>query len=197
MIVPFKDSQPADGPCGFFRMSRKQMMARRVSILVSPLLLVGGCVMLSGCSGTDAARAFGLERSMPDEYTVTTRAPLSMPTSDELDKPTHNGDERRQDESERLQALETPSPDVALRGTNGDTSEGQTILVNEAAAASDTVDTGELTSSGSSFVEQLMFWRGRSGTVVDAKAENRRLKTNAALGKSPTKGATPTTNARQ
>lgn len=174
------------------------MMARRVSTLVSPLLLLGSCVMLSGCSGSETARAFGLERSMPDEYTVTTRAPLSMPTSDELAKPTRNGDERRQDESERLQALETLSPDVALRGTNGDTSEGQTILVNEAAAASDTVDTGELASSGSGFVEQLMFWKGgHAGTVVDAKAENQRLKTNAALGKPPTKGATLTTNVRQ
>lgn len=171
-------------------------MARRVSTLISPLLLLGGCFLLSGCSGNEAARAFGLERSLPDEYTVTTRAPLSMPPSDELVKPT-KGDDRRQDESERLQALETLSPDVALRGTNGDTSEGQTILVNEATEASDAPDRGELGEAGSGFVQELMFWKGgKAGAVVDADGENRRLKTNAALGNSPTKGVTPTQHAK-
>lgn len=168
------------------------MIVRRVSTLISPVLLVGGCMMLSGCSGHEAAQAFGLERSMPDEYTVTTRSPLSMPPSEELVKPS-KGDERTQDESERLQALETLSPDVALRGTNGDTSEGQTILVNEASAAADEPDQGELGAAGTGFVEQLMFWKGgKDGGVVNADEENRRLKTNAALGLPPTKGVTPT-----
>ena len=171
-------------------------MVRRVSTLISPVLLLGSCLMLSGCSGNEAARAFGLERSMPDEYTVTTRAPLSMPPSDELTKPTTKGDERRQDESERLQALETLSPDVALRGSSGDTSEGQTILVNEATTASDEPDEGELGAAGSGFSEQIMFWKGHNaGSGVDASAENRRLKTNAALGNPPTQGVTPTQKA--
>ncbi|MFT8334905.1 DUF3035 domain-containing protein [Acetobacter orientalis] len=170
-------------------------MARRVSTLISPLLLVGGCMMLNGCSGSEAARAFGLERSMPDEYTVTTRAPLSMPPMDELAKPV-SGADRPQDESERLQALETLSPDVALHGENGSSSEGQSILINEATQASDSPDNGELGQAGSGFVEQLMFWKGgKAGSVVDADEENRRLKTNAALGNKPTKGVTPTQSA--
>ncbi|GAN60257.1 hypothetical protein ACI01nite_08490 [Acetobacter cibinongensis] len=170
-------------------------MARRVSTLISPLLLLGGCVLLTGCSGSEAARAFGLERSMPDEYTVTTRAPLSMPPMDELAKPV-SGAERPQDESERLQALETLSPDVALHGENGSNSDGQSMLVTEASQAADAPDQGELGQAGSGFVEQLMFWKGgKAGAVVDADEENRRLKTNAALGKPPTHGVTPTQRA--
>lgn len=170
-------------------------MARRVSTLISPLLLLGGCMMLNGCSGSEAARAFGLERSMPDEYTVTTRAPLSMPPMDELAKPV-SGAERPQDESERLQALETLSPDVALHGEGGSNSEGQNILVNEATQASEGSDEGELGQAGSGFVEELMFWKGgKAGSVVNADEENRRLKTNAALGNKPTKGVTPTQSA--
>ena len=186
--------------CHTGRLGRKdirQKMARRVSTLISPLLLVGGCVMLTGCSGSEAARAFGLERSMPDEYTVTTRAPLSMPPMDALAKPV-SGAERPQDESERLQALATLSPDVALRGTNGDTSGAQTILVNEAAEASDAPDEGELGAAGSGFVSQLMFWKGgNAGSAVDSDAENRRLKANAALGDKPTKGVTPTVHPKK
>ena len=171
------------------------MIVRRVSTLISPVLLLGSSFMLSGCSGSEAARAFGLERSMPDEYTVTTRSPLSMPPSEELVKPSKE-DEHRQDENERLQALETLSPDVALRGTGGDTSEGQTILINRASAAADMPDNGELGAAGAGFVEQIMFWKGaKAGSVVDTDGENRRLKTNAALGNPPTKGVTPTQKA--
>ncbi len=41
-----------------------------------------------------------------------------------------------------------------------------------------------------------MFWRGgQAGSVVDADAEKRRLQQNAALGRPPTDGATPTVKA--
>lgn len=169
------------------------MMLRRISIVFAPLLLLGSSFVVSGCSGRDVARAFGLQRSMPNEYTVTTRRPLSMPPSDELVK-FGKETKQQQDESDRLQALETLSPDVALSGTGGSTSEGQTILINRANAAANMPDDDELGASEPSFSERVMFWEGeRAGSVVNAEAENRRLKTNLALGKPITKGATPTT----
>ncbi len=56
------------------------MMAKQMILRVRRFVAVSGVlVALTGCSGSDLSRAFGLERSMPDEYTVTTQPPLSMP----------------------------------------------------------------------------------------------------------------------
>ncbi|WP_323990030.1 MULTISPECIES: DUF3035 domain-containing protein [Nguyenibacter] len=156
------------------------------------VLLMAGGFLLAGCSGSDVSRAFGLERDSPDEYTVTTRAPLSMPPSEALAVP-HSDAARPQDESPRLQALETLSPNVALQGASGAASTGQAALVNEASSAAGASNQGELGQAGQGFVDQLMFWHGGgAGSVVDGAAENRRLRRNAALGNSPTQGATPT-----
>lgn len=146
---------------------------------------------LTGCSGADMTRAFGLRRDAPDEYTVTTRAPLSMPPSDDLQTP-REGAPRPQDESPRLQALETLSPNVALEGVNGTSSTGQEALGSEAQATSPQ-GRQELGHPESGFVNNVMFWnRGEAGSVVDGDAENARLKHNSAMGKSPIDGTTPT-----
>lgn len=168
-------------------------MVRVNSALLSTVGVAGLAISLSGCSGADVSRAFGLERSVPDEYTVTTRSPLSMPPSSELAPPS-TGASRPQDESERLQALETLSPDVALHGSSGSDSEGQSLLISEAGASSTQPNQGELGAAGDkSYVDQLLFWKGGgAGGVVDGESENRRLKANAALGNPPTQGATPT-----
>ncbi len=48
-------------------------------------------------------------------------------------------------------------------------------------------------SKDESFTDKIMFWQSRPkpGTIVDAKAEKKRLRNNAALGAAPTKGRTP------
>lgn len=170
----------------------RRSMAPMLSRLVPFTLLLSGGLLLSGCTGADVNRAFGLERDLPDEYTVTTRAPLSMPPTQEL-APPHSDAARPQDESPRLQALETLSPNVALQSADGAPSSGQAALVDEADDASTASDKGELGKAGQGFIDQLMFWNGGgAGNVVDGQAENRRLRRNAALGNSPTQGATPT-----
>ena len=152
-------------------------------------------LMLSGCTGEQIERDFGLVRDAPDEYTVTTRAPLSMPPDAQIVAP-QPGADRPQEQSTRTQALETLAPDVALQGANGSNSPGQTALVQTAAsnsAAPTGAGRGELDRPGTGFVNELMFWRGgEAGSVVDADAEKRRLQENAALGRAPTDGATPT-----
>mgnify|MGYP003362862660 CR=1 FL=1 len=159
-------------------------------------LVTTGGLSLTGCSGGDVTRAFGLERSMPDEYTVTTRTPLSMPPSDELGAPSSAAVQRAQESNPRMQALETLSPNVALQGTYGDSSPGQTALVGEANEASNAPDKGEMGKAGTSFVDHLMFWHGGgAGNVVNAKAENVRLREDSALGRNLTQGATPTLSA--
>lgn len=158
--------------------------------------LVATGFALVGCSGQEVERDFGLVRDAPDEYTVTTRAPLSMPPDARIAPPTPGAD-RPQEQSTRTQALETLAPDVALQGANGGPSPGQAALVQDAgtaAAAPPGTGRGELDHPGASFVNELMFWRGggKPGTLVDTEAEKRRLQQNAALGRSPTDGATPT-----
>ena len=48
-----------------------------------PLLAAGA--LLAGC-GADTARSFGLTRDAPDEFQVTTRAPLSMPPPEVVER---------------------------------------------------------------------------------------------------------------
>lgn len=150
---------------------------------------------LSGCSGQEIERSFGLVRDAPDEYTVTTRAPLSMPPDAQIAAP-QPGADRPQEQSTRIQALETLAPNVALQGTGGSDSPGQVALVQNATASSAAptgAARGELDRPGTGFVNELMFWKGgEASSVVDADAEKRRLQENAALGRAPTDGATPT-----
>lgn len=156
--------------------------------------LVLGLFSLSACSGSDVVRAFGSQRVAPDEYTVTTRAPLAMPPSEKLALP--GSDTHRPDQSARMQALETLDPDVALHSFHGDESQGQAELTGEADAMAKAPFNAELGDKNAGFVDQLMFWQGgKAGSVVDAEAENMRIERNSALGAKMNEGATPTTNA--
>ncbi len=163
--------------------------ARTAALLLLPL----AGLLLSACSGEEIERDFGLTRTAPDEFTVTTRAPLSMPPSASLATPTPGAD-RPQEQSTQTQALETLAPNVALQGAGGSTSAGQQALVADAGQAAAQAPTGgALDHPSQGFVNELMFWQGgKAGEVVDAEAERKRLQENAALGRSPTVGATPT-----
>ena len=46
-----------------------------------PFALLALSLPLLAACGADTARTFGFTRDAPDEFTVTTRAPLSMPPS--------------------------------------------------------------------------------------------------------------------
>lgn len=128
---------------------------------------------------------------MPDEYTVTTRPPLSMPPSEQLNLPGFGG--RQTFDTPRRQALETLSPNAALAQIEGKDSAGQRALMGEVATTSSASGHGELAPADAGMTETLMFWHGgRAGRVVDGEAENRRLRRVSALGQNPASGATPT-----
>ncbi|GAN55541.1 hypothetical protein Tasa_048_166 [Tanticharoenia sakaeratensis NBRC 103193] len=152
-----------------------------------------GVSMLAGCTGADVSRAFGLTRDVPDEYTVTTRPPLSMPPSESLGAPGSTTMASSVDQSPRMQALETLSPNAALNNTNGSSSAGQSALVGAVNQGASAPNNAELSPAGAGFVDNLMFWQaGSAGSVVDGQAENGRIRQNAALGRAQTNGATPT-----
>ena len=60
-------------------------------------------------------------------------------------------------------------------------------------------ETQSVNAESKDFIDTLVFWRDEepTGEIVDADAEARRLSENAALGKSPVEGTTPTIERRK
>ncbi len=157
---------------------------------------------LAGCS--NAKEQLGLTRKSPDEFAVIKRAPLAMPPDYAL-RPPAPGAARPQEEAVETQAREVvfgqqgqPAP-----ASRTPTSTESAVLQQAGAQAADpsirsVVDkeAGETTSSKKPVAERLLGWTtGKNGepgaTVVDAAAENERLKKNAQEGKPVTEGETP------
>ena len=163
------------------------------------LLAVVALVSLAGCDAGRLSRTFGLSRDAPDEFTVTTQAPLSMPPDYNL-RPPRPGAPRPQQQPERVQAEEALIPQVALSTpqTVG-TSPGQAALVQEAGPAAPNdirrrVDQdARLEQANEGFLDKLLYWRktDTQNVVVDSEREAQRLRQNAALGQSPETGDTP------
>ncbi|MBU8543440.1 MULTISPECIES: DUF3035 domain-containing protein [Roseomonadaceae] len=164
----------------------------RTILLGLPLLAV-----LAGCGG-DTARSLGFTRDPPDEFQVTTRAPLSVPPRlTELPPPTP-GAPRPQDQRAPASAILGGSPAAAAaRPVSG----GERALLAQAGqpvpdSIRDQVDAESLRLDrpDRSVVDRLMFWRGTTpaaGTAVDPQREAQRLRENAALGRETTEGVTP------
>jgi hypothetical protein len=168
------------------------------SRILGPLLLSGGLFLLAGCDSGNLTRTFGLTRDAPDEYTVTTRAPLSMPPEYNL-RPPLPGAPRPQEQTERQQAEEALVPQLALGAPASTASPGQTALVQQAGPAAPTdirrrVDAdARYETDDDSFIDKLLYWRKPDSqhAQVDAQKESQRLRQNAALGEGPDVGDTP------
>jgi hypothetical protein len=170
--------------------------ARRHSV---PLLLGGAAVLLAGCSvnGDSLSRTFGLTRDTPDEFSVTTQAPLAMPP-DYAIRPPRPGAPRPQDVPDQEAAEQALIPQAALNAPTTGMSPGQEALVAQAGPPAPADIRAEVSQDaskdyGRSFADRLMFWRPtpQPGIVVDPTRESQRLRQNAALGQSPQSGETP------
>ncbi|MBV9653887.1 MAG: DUF3035 domain-containing protein [Acetobacteraceae bacterium] len=164
-------------------------------------LACGTLLMLAGCGGDQSiARTLGMVRDAPDEFTVTTRAPLVMPPSYDLPLPAP-GSPRPQESPERVQAEQALVPESALAATpaEGQDSPGQEALVKLAGPPAPphirrTVNAESLDDQPPrSLTDRLMFWQSPPppGTVVDASREAQRIRENAALGQPIVDGDTP------
>jgi hypothetical protein len=155
-------------------------------------------LLLAGCGDSSLSRTFGLVRDTPDEFTVVTRAPLSMPPDFAL-RPPQPGAPRPQELSDRAQAESALVPESVLAGTRGGVSPGQAALIRDAGggAPSDIrqrVDReARLGANEDSFVDKVLYWRKSDSqkAVVDPTLEAKRLQQNSALGQSPMTGDTP------
>lgn len=167
------------------------------------IVLVAGLASgLVGC-GSETARTLGFTRDAPDEFTVTTRAPLSMPPDMTTLPPPRPGASRPQEASAREQAEAALIGGAALSGPAAAPvrpSSGEAALLARAGHGAPPdirrrVDEEalRLEQPDRSFVDRLMFWREPPppGTPVDPEREAQRLRENAALGRPPTDGETP------
>jgi hypothetical protein len=161
--------------------------------------LLTGLLCLAGCS-SDLTRQFGFTRDTPDEFTVTTRAPLSMPPDYSL-RPPQPGASRPQEMSAQRAAEAALVPQAALQTGNArSASPGEQALLAAAGAPAPAnirqqIDADSAADSGNrSFTDYLMFWRKPTptpGIAVDPQKEAERLRANAALGQNVNQGETP------
>jgi Protein of unknown function (DUF3035) len=168
-------------------------------LMIRAMLLTGGTLLLAGCDNGGLSRTFGLTRDAPDEFAVTTRAPLSLPPDYNL-RPPRPGAPRPQELSEQRQAQEILVPQTALNPpVAGSTSPGQNALLAQSGpdAPPDIrrrVDQdSRLDKPDDGFVDRLLYWRksNPNSAIVDPVAEAQRVKANSALGQSQQNGTTP------
>lgn len=175
------------------------MTQARLRQPAAPAVLLLGCgLLLAGCDTGGLSRTFGLSRDAPDEFTVTTRAPLSMPPDFAL-RPPRPGAPRPQEQSAQQQAEETLVPQTALGTPTVTPTPGEQALLEQAGPPVSSAVRQEINRDASiesgdpGFVNKLLFWKKPETTavLVDPLKESRRLRTNAALGENLDNGETP------
>jgi hypothetical protein len=179
-------------------------MAPLVGQVTKGLRLAACAAALAGCGNGQLGRTLGFVHDAPDEFTVTTRAPLAMPTNFALPPP-RPGAIRPQEQSERTKAELALVPQMALGAPAQGTSPGQQALVQSAGPPAGTAIRTEVDQEAvrdrpsEGLGDKLMFWRTppKPGVVVDPQKEAKRLRENAALGQSQETGETPIVQPKQ
>lgn len=166
------------------------------------LLLIGGALLV-GCEET--RQKIGGSKTGPDEFSVYTRAPLSLPPEFKL-RPPEPGAIRPQGVDPRSNAKEAITggrPATAEQSINGPDgrSPGTVALLGKTGAdkadpairATVNKESSVLADDQASLVDKIIFWRDADafGNVVDPDKESKRIQQNQALGKPVTGGDTP------
>jgi hypothetical protein len=163
------------------------------------VLVICGCVSLSvALSGCDSVkRAFGLEKTVPNEFDVVENAPLAIPPDFNL-RPPRPGAAPTQGESATAQARQTIFRAGGDKGPilDGDAqmSPGETDILRAAGADSAPGDIRQVVNReaadshpfGTTFVDELIFWRKpRENTkgLLDPVKETARLEEQKAAAK--------------
>jgi len=169
-------------------------------------LAVSTVLLLAGCSGVQDQ--FSLTSTPPDEFKVTTRAPLAVPPNFSL-RPPAPGEPRPQEGTATQQAkqvifraTDNAEPTFAEAMPGDGRTLGERALLAEANVDQSQSDIRLVVERESQTLREedgylydvLVFWRDEPppGQIIDAEAEARRLQENAALGKPVTAGETPT-----
>jgi Protein of unknown function (DUF3035) len=172
---------------------------RHSALLLSAVAL--GALPLGGCDSLE--RAFGMEKVVPDEFAVVSRAPLAIPPDYAL-RPPRPGADPTQEVSPTDQAKQTifraGDQEAALPGAD-QRSAGENELLKQAGAATAAADIRQTIAQEAkadnapvdqSFVDKLLFWRGpetppggAADQVIDPNQEAQRLKGSEAAANAP------------
>ena len=176
------------------------MTLNRTPRIALPLLLAM-LTALGGC-GENTSRQLGFTRDAPDEFQVTTRAPLSVPPRlGDLPTPTP-GASRPQEAGRSGVSLLGGEPVRSGAAPSG----GERALLSQAGTPADggirrrvDEESLRLDRPDAGVVDRMMFWRAdpQLGIAVDAQREAQRLRENAALGRDQTDGQTPVVQPRR
>ena len=186
-------------------------MTHKFLILIS--FMVASTLLVSGCT-SKRSNVFGEEKNAPDEFSVYSRAPLSMPPDFGL-RPPKPGATRPQTIVSRNQArdaLLSRGSTPALKKSAGDTphsdanqTPGITALLNNTGAtqaypnirALVNAETYSLSSGADGGIaESILFWRkndkGLKGAVIEPASEQRRMRRTVAEDDVVEEGPAPT-----
>lgn len=170
--------------------------------MAAVLLSLGGC--------TSFSRALGLEKVVPDEFSVVQGPPLAVPPDYSL-RPPNPGAAPTQETSASDQAKQSifraTDKQASLLPGADKRSAGENQLLLQAGAGTvapdirDTVNREALASPGiqQGFVDKLLFWRdpqkplGPTDNVIDAGDEAVRLKGSSQTADNGAPAAVPTT----
>ena len=164
--------------------------------LLAVLALVS---QLAACE--QSRKVLGLSKEAPDEFSVYSRAPLSLPPEYSL-RPPEPGAPRPQEGDTTMQAkaallssstvhqqgasVQSPGLQALLRATGATSADpGIRKLVN--------AESSGLATDEDKLVSKILFWQKSKepGTVVDAAKESERIKQVQSLGKPINEGETP------
>lgn len=183
----------------------------------APLMLAVvalAAMALSGCE--NAKRVLGQTKEPPDEFTVYSRAPLSLPPDYTL-RPPAPGSERPQAVNPRDRARDAiltasgkpapkPSPNRNSMSSDG-ASRGEIAILHRTGALNADSEIRGVVDRESAFLaeeqktitDRIIFWGvpTASGAAVDAVAEAKRLREARALGKPLNEGTVPVIKRRQ
>jgi hypothetical protein len=180
----------------------------RVSLPV--LLLAAAVLALSGCTAT--MDALGLGKHPPDEFVVVAHPPLQLPADYNLVPPQPGAPRPQEESAAQLAEAAVVGTGAQAEGTDtasstqilpsGPATPGEEAFLQNAGVAKadpkirqlvDSEAQAESDAIKDNLYNKILFWQTQPppGTVVDAKAEQKRLQENAALGKPLTQGPTP------
>lgn len=156
-------------------------------------------VALSGCGNVRAT--LGLDKKPPDEFSVVTRAPLTLPPDAKL-RPPRTGERDTGENSPVERAKQAVFGMNAEPTANPSNSQGEQSLLRRAGATDvrpnirQVIDEegAQAVKADERLIDEILFWRKAKETpasIVNASKEAERLRTNSALGLPPTEGETP------
>lgn len=186
------------------RVAARQQWGRGAALIV-----IGATLGLGLGACENIKQSLGLTKQPPDEFAVLPNLPLIVPPDFQLRPPGTGGRSEVRASVRDKAAAEVFGTEPAASSTESEAGfgQGEAALLRQAGAANNQPDIRNTIDREFSiyaredegFLEDLLFWREDvpPGEPLDASAESKRLKENAALGKSANDGETPMIKRRE